>query len=257
MSLDPNRTDTDFEFRHIDQVDEFGISVGDYTIVQSDFDSKTEDNLTDINNVKTTLRSTTDGDSGSDNIGRDNTDAYGATVEAALSTLISAGSGSLPADNSLTTPKYQDASVTELKIADTSISNAKMQDDSVGIDELIDESVTGDKILDGSITPDKLTGENITETDSFTLALTESNRFVMCDKATAITVTVPPNSSVEFSIGTDITLCQYNVGVVTISEGAGVTILSRDSNLDIDGQYSGATLRKVGTDTWVLIGALA
>jgi hypothetical protein len=67
MGLSNNRTT--FTFNHTGQPDEYGISVGDYTEVQAAFDSRAEENLTDINNIKTTLRSVTDGDSGADNVG--------------------------------------------------------------------------------------------------------------------------------------------------------------------------------------------
>ncbi len=54
MALSANRTT--FEFNHIDQVDEYGVSIGDYTVVQANLDSRAKENLTDINNVKDTLR---------------------------------------------------------------------------------------------------------------------------------------------------------------------------------------------------------
>jgi hypothetical protein len=66
MPLNENRTT--FTFNHADQVDEYGASVGNFDIVQTNFDSRAEQNLTDINNIKTTLASETVGDSGAHNI---------------------------------------------------------------------------------------------------------------------------------------------------------------------------------------------
>ena len=46
-------------------------------------------------------------------------------------------------------------------------------------------------------------------------------------------------------------------GTATLAEGSGVTINSKDSNKEIDGQWAAATLIKTATDAWSLIGALA
>lgn len=66
MPITPNRSV--FSFNHKDQVDEFGIATGDYQEVQRLFDTRAEENLVDINNIKNTLASTVDGDSGADNV---------------------------------------------------------------------------------------------------------------------------------------------------------------------------------------------
>lgn len=92
---------------------------------------------------------------------------------------------------------------------------------------------------------------------SYTLVASDINKIVEMNNGSANTLTVPPNSSVEFPIGTRIDVVQYGAGTTTIAQGAGVTIRSKDSALDISGQYAGATLYKRGTDEWVLIGALA
>lgn len=86
MALNANRTD--FIFNHADQFDQYGASVGDYTIVQQNFDSRAEENLTDINNIKDTLKSTNDGDSGADNVYATSiTNLDGNTVQAILESL--------------------------------------------------------------------------------------------------------------------------------------------------------------------------
>ena len=43
----------------------------------------------------------------------------------------------------------------------------------------------------------------------------------------------------------------------TLAPGSGVTINSKDDNLEIDGRWAAATLIKTATDAWTLIGALA
>lgn len=96
----------------------------------------------------------------------------------------------------------------------------------------------------------------VEKTDSFTLALTEANVFVKCNKGTAMNCTVPPNADVAFPTGTEIELFQYGAGAVTVVAGSGVTIRSKSGNLKIDGQYAGAALKKIDTNEWVLVGSL-
>ena len=96
-----------------------------------------------------------------------------------------------------------------------------------------------------------------TQTDSYTLVLTDAGKIVVMNKATANTLTVPPNSSVAFGTNTRIDLLQYGAGQTSVAAGAGVTIYSSGSKLKLTGQYSGASLWKQGTNTWVLIGDIA
>lgn len=93
------------------------------------------------------------------------------------------------------------------------------------------------------------------QTDDYTLALTDNFNAVETNKATANTVTVPPNSSVAFPIGSQVNVLQYGAGQTTIAAGAGVT-LRYSVGLKLVAQYDGCTLTKVGTDEWYLNGAL-
>lgn len=92
---------------------------------------------------------------------------------------------------------------------------------------------------------------------SYTLALTDSSKLITLDNGSAITLTIPPSSSVAFDVGTQILVEQLGAGVVTFAPGSGVTLLSYDSNLSLAGQYAGATLIKLATDTWTIQGNLA
>lgn len=96
-----------------------------------------------------------------------------------------------------------------------------------------------------------------TQTANYTLALTDAGKSVEMNSASATTVTVPPNSSVAFPIGTMIEVARYGAGTVAIAAGAGVTIRSRGALLSIGNQYGAVSLRKRATDEWVLVGDLA
>lgn len=92
---------------------------------------------------------------------------------------------------------------------------------------------------------------------TYTLVLADAGKLITLTNASAITLTVPPNSSVAFAVGTVIALAQYGAGTVTVAAGAGVTINSDTSMLDLAGQYTTAALTKIATDEWLLTGALA
>lgn len=68
MSLPSQKTSTDFPFKHSGQPDDYGVSVGDYTVVQSNWDSRAIYNQTQINAIIAALQSIVDGDSGADNV---------------------------------------------------------------------------------------------------------------------------------------------------------------------------------------------
>jgi hypothetical protein len=95
------------------------------------------------------------------------------------------------------------------------------------------------------------------QTANYTLVLADANKVVEMDNGSARTITVPPNASVAFPTGTIVEVYQAGAGVVSIAPGAGVTIRSQGSLLDLDGQYATASLRKRATNEWVLTGELA
>ena len=88
---------------------------------------------------------------------------------------------------------------------------------------------------------------------SYTLVLSDAGKVIEMNNASANTATVPPNSSVAFLIGTVLEVAQYGAGQTTIVAGAGVTIRT-PSTLILRAQYSTVSLRKRGTDEWVLSG---
>ncbi len=92
---------------------------------------------------------------------------------------------------------------------------------------------------------------------TYTFVLADAGKMVTSSNGSAQTLTVPPNSSVAYAIGTQVIVQNIGSANATLAEGSGVTINSKDDNLEIDGQYAAATLIKTATDAWSLIGALA
>jgi hypothetical protein len=92
------------------------------------------------------------------------------------------------------------------------------------------------------------------QTASYTLVLSDADKLVEMNVATANDLTIPLNSSVAFATGTQILLAQYGAGQTTIVATSGVTVNSNGAKLKLNVQYSGATLIKIGTDEWYLFG---
>jgi hypothetical protein len=95
-----------------------------------------------------------------------------------------------------------------------------------------------------------------TKTANHTIERSDAGNLINMNLAVANTVTVPPDSSVSFENDVQIVIAQYGAGQTEIVAGSGVTIRSKDSNLKIASQYSGATLVKIGVDEWYLFGDL-
>lgn len=92
------------------------------------------------------------------------------------------------------------------------------------------------------------------QTASYTLVASDSGKIVEMNSGSANNLTVPPNSSVPYSIGTQIVIAQYGAGQTSIVAGVGVTIRSKSAALKISSQYSAATLVKIAADEWYLFG---
>ena len=92
---------------------------------------------------------------------------------------------------------------------------------------------------------------------SYSFVLGDANTLVECSNASAIALTVPPNASVAYPVGTTLNWAQGGAGQVTLTPGAGVTLQKAASlTLKTTEQHSVATAVKVGTNTWRVFGDL-
>jgi hypothetical protein len=96
----------------------------------------------------------------------------------------------------------------------------------------------------------------IAKTDSYTLsALTERDSLIEVAKATATTITIPTDATLNFPIGTSLDILQTSTGQVTIAGAAGVTV-NATPGLKLRTTWSSATLFKRAANTWVVYGDL-
>jgi len=91
---------------------------------------------------------------------------------------------------------------------------------------------------------------------SYTTVLADDGKLITVSNASANTLTIPPNSSVAYGIGTQINIAQLGAGTVTITAGAGVTQNSHGAKLKLTAQYAVATCVKTDTNTWFVVGNL-
>ena len=94
------------------------------------------------------------------------------------------------------------------------------------------------------------------KTSNYTLTLKDAGTLITMNAETALTLTIPASSTVDFPFGTEIEIAQFGAGKVTISPESGVTLLSLDGALSLAGQYAVACIKKVSIDTWLIGGAL-
>jgi len=115
-------------------------------------------------------------------------------------------------------------------------------------------------IVGGTVSPSTpLTIDAKTGT-TYTFVLGDANNeLITASNASAQTYSIPTNASVAFPIGAQINIIQIGAGQVTINAvtSGTTTVLSNGATAaspKLRVQYSSATLLKVGTNTWYVIG---
>jgi hypothetical protein len=89
---------------------------------------------------------------------------------------------------------------------------------------------------------------------SYTLVIGDQGKLLNCDNASAITVTVPPNSSVNFPVGAEVAVAQVGAGQISIAPGAGVSVTGADAEVKTRTKYSSALITQTGSDHWLVVG---
>ena len=96
----------------------------------------------------------------------------------------------------------------------------------------------------------------IQKSASYTLSLlTERDDLIEVSSASAATITIPADSTLNYPIGTSIDVLQTSTGQVTIAGASGVTVNSTPG-LKLRTTWSSATLFKRAANTWVVFGDL-
>jgi hypothetical protein len=95
------------------------------------------------------------------------------------------------------------------------------------------------------------------KTGAYTLASGDENDLIQLSGSNAYTVSIPTDASANFTIGTQITLLNTGTGVKTIAAVTpGTTTVNATPGLKLRAQWSSATLIKLSSNNWVVIGDL-
>lgn len=92
---------------------------------------------------------------------------------------------------------------------------------------------------------------------TYTTVLSDNGKLVTQSNASSIITTIPPNSSVDYSVGSQITFARYGAGSLTIQGGAGVTIVSTGATAAtpvLRAQYSTCTAIQTSNNNWLVVG---
>ena len=127
--------------------------------------------------------------------------------------------------------------------------------DASGRIKAADASASDDVITKSQLDAAQLIAIN-SQSSAYTLVLSDANKAVESTSASAVNITVPPNSSVAYPVGTVIEIAQVGNGQITIVAGSGVTI-NTPATLKSRTQWATLVLRKRATDTWLLAGDMA
>ena len=192
-------------------------------------------------------------------------------------------------DGEITTAKIAALAVTTAKIADSAVTSDKIADGTivnadVNASAAIDKTkISGTAITaadTGTVTSTMIADDTIVNADinasaaidlgkladatiieessaSYTLSLTDKNKFIKMNASTANTITVPTNASVAFPIGSQIHIIQFGSGKTQILPVSGTPVIYATPGEFLRAQYSSATLLKCHTDMWILMGDLS
>ena len=128
-----------------------------------------------------------------------------------------------------------------------------LQDADIGVNvEAYDATILKDADIGVTIAPVRTTINNQTGT-TYTLVLSDAQKYVRMNNISPNDLTVPPNSAVAFPVGTQVDIRQVG-NTTTILSGVGVTINLEDTNV-LRGTGATVTLIKVATDEWDLMGS--
>jgi len=101
-------------------------------------------------------------------------------------------------------------------------------------------------------------GAPVNEEDgAYSFVLTDAGKMVRGNNASPMAYTIPPNSSVAFPVGTAIVVRNVGAGTITITRGAGVTLLLAGGSTSKEvalAQWGMATLIQETANNWVISG---
>lgn len=89
---------------------------------------------------------------------------------------------------------------------------------------------------------------------TYTFVLADAAKTVTSNNASAVTFTIPPQSSVAWATGTTLKISNLGAGAITFAGGSGVTVTNTATTVP---QYGEASLVRTGSDAWTVVATVA
>lgn len=99
-------------------------------------------------------------------------------------------------------------------------------------------------------------GINPIVSNAYTVGLSDNGQLTTLDNAAAIGVTIPLNATTAFPIGAQLNFAQIGDGTVTFIPATNAVIIGATPGYRLRTKWSTATLTKIATNTWILVGDL-
>jgi hypothetical protein len=118
---------------------------------------------------------------------------------------------------------------------------------------------SGTAWVDLAVSVSNATQRSITNVSStsYTLGSADVGKAIIMNNGSAITLTIPLDSTYNFVIGETFVIVQKGAGAITVTPTAGVTLRSLSSYVKTSGQYAEAKLTKISSNEWLLSGDIS
>jgi hypothetical protein len=94
------------------------------------------------------------------------------------------------------------------------------------------------------------------QSTSYTLVQSDEGKVIDLTSGSNENLTIPQDSTVPFPNGTQLVIIRSGTGELGVTGGGVVTVNSAQGYLNLNFQYSAATLIKLSTDNWYVFGDL-
>jgi len=125
-----------------------------------------------------------------------------------------------------------------------------------------EQTIQSSVVIANTFVAEKGVPVRITGGNNVTLALTDNGKLIRCVNSTsAMNIHIPTNATVAFPLGAEIAfvneLTSATANTLGFSKAAGVTLYSKANANTIADRYTAASLKKLDTNIWLLIGNIS
>lgn len=94
----------------------------------------------------------------------------------------------------------------------------------------------------------------IADSETYTLQAGDEGRVIEVNAVNQTNINIPPDSSYDFPVGTQIDILRIGTGEVVIAPGSGVVLDAAEDALTLRTQFSAAGIIKRSSNRWIVIG---